>query len=121
MAASNLLFCIYAICICTQDKIEVMYSNISENQLDKGETSIFVAAFTSCHTHLKLYKCLEKLKEKALHFNTHSVSYFWCPSRINILLSNFLGNMTNELGDGDHITEFTLAGLKNLWVQDKQW
>ena len=90
--------------------MEVVYSNIEENTYDNGKTNIFMAAFTTFLARLKLYESPEKLGQQALYFDTDSVIYQWCPY---IPLGDFLGDMTNELDDGDHITEFVSGGPKN--------
>lgn len=51
--ASNPLEHIHTVRV--ERRMEIVYSDISENQLDNGKTNIFVAAFTTCHARLKLY------------------------------------------------------------------
>lgn len=84
-----------------------------QGQHDNGKTNIFVAAFTTCLARPKLYESLEKLGEQVLYFDTDSVIYRLRPGQPEIPLGDFLGNMTNELDDGDHITEFVSGGPKN--------
>ena len=50
---------------------------------------------------------------KALYFDTDSVIYKWWPGQPEILLGNFLGDVTDELEDpGDYIVEFVSGGSK---------
>ena len=75
--------------------------------------NIFIAAFTTAWARLKLYTLLEQLGERALYFNTDSVIYSvksgeWRPD-----CGVFLGELTNELNEGDWITDFVSAGPKN--------
>ena len=80
---------------------------------DNGRVNIFVAAFTTCHARLKLYSHLEQLQQRVLNFDTDSVIYTTRPGQLRIPLGDNLGEMTNELDNGDFITEFTSAGPKN--------
>ena len=93
--------------------VEVVYTNHEDNQLDNGRVSIFVAAFTTCWARLKLYSYLEQLQQRVLYFDTDSVIYTAKPDDPDIPLGDYLGEMTNELDDGDSITEFTSTGPKN--------
>ena len=79
---------------------------------DNGRVNIFVAAFTTCYARLKLYSYLEQLQQRVLYFDTDSVNYPTRPGQLRIPLGDNLGIMTNELDDGDFITEFTSAGPK---------
>ena len=80
---------------------------------DNGRVNIFVAAFTTCHARLKLYSYLEQLQQRVLNFDTDSVIYTTRPGQLRIPLGDNLGEMRNELDNGDFITEFTSAGPKN--------
>ena len=102
------------------DTLEVVYANLKENQPDIGRVNIFVAAFTTCHARLKLYSYLEQLQQRVLYFDTDSVIYTTKPEQPRIPLGDHLGEMTNELDDGDFITEFTSAGPKNYGYKTHQ-
>ena len=103
-----------------EDTLEVVYANLRENQPDNGRVNIFVAAFTTCHARLKLYSYLEQLQQRVLYFDTDSVIFTTRPGQLRIPLGDFLGEMTNELDDGDSITEFTSAGPKNYGYKTRQ-
>ena len=94
------------------DTLEVVRTNLKENQPDNGRINIFVAAFTTCWARLKLYSYLEQLQQRVLYFDTDSVIYTAKPDQPDIPLGDYLGDMTNELDDDDFITEFTSAGPK---------
>ena len=98
--------------ICTEDVLEVVYAHIQDEEPQNGETNIFVAAFTSCLARLKLYESLEILGERALYFDTDSMIYHWKPGEADIPLGDFLGDITNELDDGDYITAFVREAPK---------
>ena len=110
---SNPLFNIQQVRIVNDEALEVVYANLKEDQPDNGRVNIFVAAFTTCHVRLKLYSYLEQLQQHVLYFDTESVIYTTGPEDPDIPLGDYLGNITNELDDGDFVTEFTSAGPKN--------
>ena len=91
----------------------MVYANLKDNQPDNGKTNIFIAVFTTCWARLKLYSYLQQLQHKVLYFDKDSVIYSWKTGQVDIPLGNFLGDMTNELDDGDYIVDFTSGGPKN--------
>ena len=117
---SNPLLDIRQVRISNDETLEVVYQNLKENEPDNGRVNIFVAAFTTCHARLKLYQSLELLQQRVLYFDTDSVIYTSKPGQSNIPLGDFLGDMTNELDDGDFITDFTSAGPKNYGYKTQQ-
>ena len=48
-----------------------------------------------------------------MYFDADSVIYTKKPAESSIPTGNYLGEFTNELDEGDHITEFVAAGPKN--------
>ena len=82
--------------------------------------NVFIAAFTTAWARLKLYTLLEQLGERALYFDTDNVIYLvksgeWRPD-----CGVFLGELTNELNEGDWITDFVAAGPKNYAFRTHQ-
>ena len=62
---------------------------------------------------MKLHGLLDKLGNRILYFDTDSIVYTaregqWEPS-----LGDYLGELTDELSEGDFITEFVRGGPKN--------
>jgi len=106
--------------IANEETLEVVHAELKENQPDNGRINIFVAAFTTCWARLKLYSYLEQLKQQVLYFDTDSVIYSHKPGQVDIPLGDYLGDMTNELDDGDFITDFTSAGPKNYGCRTNQ-
>lgn len=95
-------------------KLVEMVAKRDDQDPEKGRaTNVFIAAFTTCQARLKLYESLEILKDWVLYHDTHSVVYKWKPGESEIPLRDYLGDMTNELEDGDYIVKFISAGAKN--------
>lgn len=59
------------------------------------------------------------IQQHVLYFDTDSVIFSWKPGQPDIPLGDFLGEMTNELNDGDYIIDFTSAGPKNYGYKTK--
>ena len=117
---SNPLFDTRQVRICNEESLEIVCTNLQDNQPDNGRVNIFVATFTTYHARLKLYESLERLQQRVLSFDTDSVIYTGKLGQSNIPLGDFLEGMTNELADGDFITEFTSAGPKNYGYKTEQ-
>jgi hypothetical protein len=78
------------------------------------KANIYIAAFTTAHARLHLYKVLKKLGDRVLYMDTDSVLFYWTPGSDDWTpkLSNELGGWTDEV-HGDDITEFLTCGPKN--------
>ena len=113
------LFTVTDIRILNSEVIEVSYKRDEEDPYKGSNTNIFIAAFTTCLARLKLYESLEKLGDRVLYYDTDSVIYTWKPGQTEIELGDYLGDMTNELDNGDFIVEFISAGAKNYGYQTK--
>ena len=98
--------------IITDDTISVTWENNSLSVPDNAQTNIFIAAFTTTWARLKLYELLELLNERVLYYDTDSVIYVSRPGQIRPSLGDYLGMLTSELDQFDHITTFVGAGPK---------
>ncbi|CAH3133067.1 unnamed protein product [Pocillopora meandrina] len=65
------------------------------------------------------YHCPHSDEERMLRGTWYSVIYTWKPGQTEIELGDYLGDMTNELDNGDFIVEFISAGAKNYGYQTK--
>ena len=72
-----------------------------------------MAAFTTCHSRLKLYESLDTLQQQVLYYDTDSVIYRWRPNQPSITTGDFLEDMTDEL-DWDVITELFLGAPRTM-------
>ena len=104
---------IHRIEIANEHMIEVFHS--FQEVCDPVQTyvNIFVACFITSYARLKLYNALDILQKRVLYMDTDSVIYTQKPTESIIPTGNYQGEFTNELEDGDHITEFIAAGPKN--------
>ena len=80
---------------------------------DDTKANVFIAAFTTCWTRLKLYSILEMLDEKVLYMDTDSCIYISKAGLDEPRLGDYLGELTNELNPNEHIVEFVTTGPKS--------
>ena len=77
-------------------------------------SNVAIAAFTTCWARLRLYGVLEQLDTRCLYFDTDSVIFVEKKNDPNpIAIGDFLGQLTDELPSGHHISTFIGAGPKN--------
>ena len=80
-----------------------------------GQTSninVFIGAFTTAHARLELYDVMDKLGDRVLYCDTDSVIFVSKDGDWEPPLGPYLGDLTDELGVGDHIVEFCSGGPK---------
>ncbi|PFX27136.1 putative DNA polymerase [Stylophora pistillata] len=99
--------------ILSPEFVEVVYQRDASDPVKGMTTNIFIAAFMTAMARLKLYESLETVQQQVLYYDTDSVVYRWKPGDPEIPLGDHLGDMTNELDEGDWIKEFISAGAKN--------
>ena len=100
--------------IATDATCQVVYHSKSTDLLPMmNDTNIYIAVATTAWARMKLYKELDKLGERTLYCDTDSVIYKQSvnPSE-NLEIGGFLGQMTNELDEGDCIADFVSGGPK---------
>ena len=108
---SDNLYTVSHLSLVSEDTAYVVYKNLHSRPNPKG--NIFVAAFTTAHARLHLYKAIEKLNERVLYMDTDSVVFTQQPGQWKPQLGNFLGEWTNEVASGSKIIDFTTCGPKN--------
>ena len=93
----------------------VTYVTKEGHQKPSGFTSVPIAAFTTALARLKLYGILDIVKNDAIYMDTDSLIYVCRRGNdpLKHMIGSGLGEMTNEIEDGHHITEFVSGGPKN--------
>ena len=99
--------------------VEVHYQYQDEDIPVSPNLNIFVTAFTTCWTRLRLYAALEPLRERVLYYDTDSIIFLQDEGQSNPALGDYLGDFTSELDPDDYITEIVSAGPKNYGYQTK--
>jgi hypothetical protein len=76
-------------------------------------TNVVLAAFTTAHARIALFKILEKLGTNVCYYDTDSVIYIENNQTPFIPTGDFLGDLTDEIEENNHIVEFVSGGPKN--------
>ena len=76
---SDNLYTVSHLSLVNEDTVYVVYKNLHSRSNPKG--NIFVAAFTTAHAHLHLYKAIEKLNERMLYMDTDSMVFTQQPGQ----------------------------------------
>ena len=113
---------LHAIRVVNPEMLEVVYNNITEAVPIQPNINIFVAAFTTCHARLHLYReGLARLQpHQVLYMDTDSLIYKGAPGLPDLPCGPYLGQFKNELDDDDAIVEFAAAGPKNYGYRTRQ-
>ena len=90
----------------------VTYKKSKEFQTPVLNTYVIGASYVTTHVILELFSYLERLKDRALYFDTDSIIYRHVEGMYNPPLSECVGGMTDELG-GSYITDYVSNGPKN--------
>ena len=100
--------------ILNEDTCMISYDVKTEFVEDCPTSNVVVASFTTCWARLKLYGVLQQVGERCLYFDTDSVIFSEKKDEPNpIKLGDYLGDLTDELKNGNHITSFVAGGPKN--------
>ena len=93
---------------------DCMYITYKSNEFRTPalNTNVIIASYLSSHARLELYRCFEMLEDRALYCDTDSIIYIHVDGMYNSPLCEFVGGMTNELGE-NYSTEYLPKGLKN--------
>ena len=78
--------------------------------------NVFIAAFTTSNARRRLYQTLLGLGDRVIYFDTDSVVFEYDETKPDCYkpqLGNNLGQWTNELEEGEHITRFVSSGPKS--------
>ena len=76
--------------------------------------NVVVACFVTSYSRLRLYEKLQKLQHRVLYFDTDSIIYYTNvnESDVDVECGNYLGELTNELDEGEWIESFCSTGPK---------
>ena len=83
---------------------------------EMGHVNVFIAAFTTANARSRLFNVLNKLGRRVLYFDTDSVIYEYDDTELDEYtpdMGDHLGQWTNELKKGQHISRFVSSGPKS--------
>ena len=112
---------IHAIRVMNEQMLELVYNRIAEAAPIQPHINIFIAAFTTAHARLHLYRqALFLLQpQQILYLDTDSVIYKHAPGQPTLPTGDYLGQFKDEVA-GDSIIEFASAGPKNYGYKTAQ-
>ena len=76
-----------------------------------NDANIYIAACTTAYGRIELYQKMKMLQERVVYCDTDSIIYIH--GQNDLQTGPFLGELTNELKDGDYIKKFVSGGPKN--------
>lgn len=82
-----------------EDIYYVNWAYKGDNYQPSSITNVVIAAYTTAHARLELYKYLEKLGDRVLYYDTDRCIYLNknVPGEYRVPTGRLLGDMTNEL------------------------
>ncbi|XP_052426447.1 uncharacterized protein LOC127968976 [Carassius gibelio] len=91
----------------------VQWCYADEDPAPASDVNVFIAAFTTAYGRLELYDLMDQLGPRVFYVDTDSVIFVskdgdWMPKT-----GAYLGELTDELDDGDFITTFASMGPKS--------
>lgn len=92
------------------------YAFIDEAVPKQSDVNIVLAAYTTAHARIHLYKYLDRLGERVLYYDTDSVIYTQKIDEDVLELGDLLGELTDELanyGTGSFISEAVFSSEKS--------
>lgn len=97
----------------SKDK-DVQFLDINNN------ANIYVACATTAYARMELYTYLKQANTNAVYCDTDSIFYITSPSVV-LPTGDFLGQLKDELKEGEYITNFVSGGPKNYaYVTNKK-
>jgi hypothetical protein len=101
--------------VIARDRCLVQYDNADGFLPEMSHVNVFIAAFTTSNARRRLYKVLLGLGRRVIYFDTDSVVYEY-DDRVTEYspdMGDHLGQWTDELKEGEHITKFVSSGPKS--------
>ncbi len=103
--------------VISDECLEIHLSKKKEFVVHPKHSNVYIAAWTTALARIKLYRILDQLGTRVLYYDSDSCIYVTNSElerqNKDPKLSNYLGGLTDEIGNGDFITEFISCGAKN--------
>jgi hypothetical protein len=97
----------------TNEIAEVQWEEEDNFITPSKTTNVVLAAFTTAHARIALFKILNQLNEKVCYYDTDSVIFIENEDTPLIPTGDFLGDLTDEIDPDNYIEEFVSGGPKN--------
>ena len=93
--------------------VSLKWTPTAESVRTLPHSSIVTACFVTCMGRIRLYNLMDGLGKRCIYTDTDSAVYCSRPGEPTPPLGRFLGDLTRETQEGDHIVEFASAGPKS--------
>lgn len=100
----------------SDDAILVSYKLLDDANMKQSNVNVAIAAYTTAHARLHLYKYLDALGENVLYYDTDSVFFIKRQNEPGLPLGDYLGDLTDELiefGENSFIEEVVFTSEKS--------
>lgn len=106
------LYSVKQFCFVSEDVAIVQWRYANGQGCNVKDVNVFIGAMTTAYARLELYDLLDRLDRRVIYFDTDSVVFSALPDEWVPETGSYLGELTSELDDGDHIVEFVSGGPK---------
>ena len=101
--------------------LQITYTRHKDFVAEKDFTNIWVAAFTTAHGRIRLFRVIHALGKDALYFDTDSVICIMRPlTPASIPIGDYLGQLKSELRPGESIEIWVSSGAKSYAYREKE-
>ena len=97
----------------SDDKCVIIYSPTAETQKVGGSSNVVIAAYTTAHARIKMYRTLELLGNSLCYMDTDSVLFIKRPGGYTPPIGVYMGDFGSELDSGKYICRWVCGGPKN--------
>lgn len=84
-----------------------------------NRTNVAIASFTTAYARTRLYEVMQHLEGRLIYCDTDSV-IFVDDGSVDLVTGDYLGDLTDELGHGDFITEIVATAPKSYAYRTAQ-
>jgi hypothetical protein len=98
----------------SENVVAVLSRNTSIDTVNfTNNTNVYIADFTTAYARIRLYNLIKKVEDRFFYCDTDSIFYEISSNEVeNLKTGKFMGDLTNELDDGEVIVEFVSGGPK---------
>lgn len=98
------------------ESLLVSYKLREDHKAKQPNVNVVIAAYTTAHGRLQLYRYLKQLGQRVLYYDTDSVFFTKQMNEDDLPLGDFLGDLTDEIceyGEGSFIEEVVFTSEKS--------
>lgn len=100
----------------SSESVLASYKLIHNSCVKQPNVNVVIAAYTTAHARIHLYKYLDHLQERAIYHDTDSVIFIKKENDSTLPLGDYLGDLTDEIaeyGENSFIEEVVISSEKS--------